>query len=66
MEILKLKDYPWFVGVQFHPEYLSRVLQPSRPYLGFVAAASGCLERISKETMIADECWGEWYNQREF
>ena len=29
MEIIELKDHPWFVGVQFHPEYLSRVLSPS-------------------------------------
>ncbi|KZF26709.1 CTP synthase [Xylona heveae TC161] len=43
MEVIELKDHPWFVGVQFHPEYLSRVLQPSKPYLGFVAAAAGCL-----------------------
>jgi CTP synthase len=49
MEILELKDHPWYVGVQFHPEYLSRVLQPSKPYLGFVAAASGCLEKVSME-----------------
>ena len=47
MEILELKDHPWYVGVQFHPEYLSRVLQPSKPYLGFVAAAAGCLERVT-------------------
>lgn len=34
MEIIELKDHPWFVGVQFHPEYLSRVLSPSfvRPH----------------------------------
>ncbi|KAI9883121.1 MAG: CTP synthase ura7 [Watsoniomyces obsoletus] len=44
MEILELKDHPWYVGVQFHPEYLSRVLRPSKPYLGFVAASAGCLE----------------------
>ena len=47
MEILELKDHPWFVGVQFHPEYLSRVLEPSKPYLGFVAASAGCLEEIT-------------------
>jgi CTP synthase len=47
MEIIELKDHPWFVGVQFHPEYLSRVLFPSKPYLGFLAAASGCLEQLS-------------------
>ena len=44
MEILELKDHPWFVGVQLHPEYLSRPLRPSKPYLGFVAAASGTLD----------------------
>jgi CTP synthase len=48
MEILELKGHPWYVGVQFHPEYLSRALQPSKPYLGFVAAAAGCLEQITK------------------
>lgn len=46
MEILELKDHPWFVGVQYHPEYLSRVLRPSIPYLGFFAAAAGCLDEI--------------------
>lgn len=30
MEIIELRDHPWFVGVQFHPEYLSRVLSPSK------------------------------------
>ena len=46
MEIMELRDHPWYVGVQYHPEYLSRVLRPSKPYLGFVAAASGCLDWI--------------------
>ncbi|KAJ9500937.1 CTP synthase ura7 [Exophiala xenobiotica] len=45
MEIIELKDHPFFVGVQFHPEYLSRVLRPSPPYLGFVAACAGVLEQ---------------------
>ncbi|KAL8667302.1 MAG: hypothetical protein Q9202_000875 [Teloschistes flavicans] len=46
MEIMELRDHPWFIGVQYHPEYLSRVLRPSMPYLGFVAAAAGCLDQI--------------------
>lgn len=46
MEVVELKDHPWFVGVQFHPEYLSRVLDPSKPYLGFVAACAGRLEEM--------------------
>lgn len=48
MEVIELKDHPWFVGVQFHPEYLSRVLHPSKPYLGFIAAAAGLLPEITK------------------
>ena len=50
MEIVELKEdaHPFYVGVQFHPEYLSRVLDPSKPYLGFVAAASGVLGRVLK------------------
>lgn len=46
MEIVELKTHPFYVGVQFHPEYLSRVLEPSKPYLGFVAASGGCLEEL--------------------
>ncbi|KAF2862328.1 CTP synthase [Piedraia hortae CBS 480.64] len=45
MEVIELKDHDWFVGVQFHPEYLSRVLLPSKPYLGFVAAAAKMLDQ---------------------
>ena len=46
MEILELKDHKYFVGVQFHPEYLSRVLKPSKPFLGFVAASAGMLPEV--------------------
>ena len=50
MEIVELKNHPFFVGVQFHPEYLSRVLRPSPPYLGFVAASAGLLEQATAAT----------------
>ncbi|PVH82200.1 hypothetical protein DL98DRAFT_514246 [Cadophora sp. DSE1049] len=49
MEVLELEDHPWFVGVQFHPEYLSKVLEPSRPYLGFFAASAGCLKEVMEK-----------------
>lgn len=39
MDIIDLKDHPYFVGVQFHPEYLSRPLKPSPPYLGLILAS---------------------------
>lgn len=51
MEIIELKDHRFFVGVQYHPEYLSRVLEPSRPYLGFVAASADCLKEITEEIL---------------
>lgn len=47
MEIIELQDHPWFVGVQFHPEYVSRVLHPSKPYLGFFAASAGMLQEVT-------------------
>ncbi|KAL2698829.1 hypothetical protein AAEP93_010217 [Penicillium crustosum] len=46
IEIVELRDHPFFVGVQFHPEYMSRVLRPSKVFLGFFAAAAKCLEKI--------------------
>ncbi|KAF2970815.1 hypothetical protein GQX73_g2850 [Xylaria multiplex] len=48
MEILEMKDHPYFVGTQFHAEYQSRVLAPSKPYLGFVAASAGRLDEVIK------------------
>ncbi|KAJ9064233.1 CTP synthase ura7 [Entomophthora muscae] len=44
MEILELADHPYYVGVQYHPEYLTRPLKPSPPFLGLVLAAAGKLE----------------------
>ena len=44
MEVMELGSHPYFVGVQYHPEYLSRPIKPSAPYLGFVLAASGKLK----------------------
>lgn len=32
-------DHPYFVGLQAHPEFCTRPLNPSPPFLGFVAAA---------------------------
>jgi CTP synthase len=51
MEVVEIKEKKWFVGVQFHPEYLSKVLNPSRPYLGFVAACTEQLDTITQEEL---------------
>lgn len=39
VEILELRDHPWFVGTQFHPEFLSRPLRPHPLFAGLIAAA---------------------------
>ncbi|KAL6505061.1 hypothetical protein OROGR_024878 [Orobanche gracilis] len=44
MEILELADHPFYVGVQFHPEFKSRPGRPSPLFLGFILAAIGRLE----------------------
>jgi CTP synthase len=49
MEMFELKsDSPnaFYCGVQYHPEYISKVLRPSPVYLGFVAASAGCLDEL--------------------
>ena len=38
-EIIELKDHPWFVGVQFHPEFRSRPFTPHPLFSSFVKAA---------------------------
>ena len=36
VEILALKDHPWFIGTQFHPEYSSTVLHPHSLFVDFI------------------------------
>ena len=38
-EIIELKNHPWFVGVQFHPEFKSRPLNPHPLFSSFIKAA---------------------------
>uniref|UniRef100_A0A3Q3J2J7 CTP synthase n=1 Tax=Monopterus albus TaxID=43700 RepID=A0A3Q3J2J7_MONAL len=44
MEVVELDDHPYFVGVQYHPEFTSRPINPSPPYLGLLLAAAGKLQ----------------------
>ena len=39
VEAVEVKDHPWFVGAQFHPEYKSTVKYPHPLFVGFVSAA---------------------------
>ncbi|XP_062158374.1 uncharacterized protein LOC133865880 [Alnus glutinosa] len=49
MEIVELPGHPYFVGVQFHPEFKSRPGKPSALFLGLIAAACGRLETVVHE-----------------
>lgn len=40
VEIVELQDHPWFVGIQFHPEYKSTVAAPHPLFVNFIKAAS--------------------------
>lgn len=39
VEIIELPDHPWFVGVQFHPEFKSKPLAPHPLFVHFVKAS---------------------------
>jgi CTP synthase len=39
VEIVEIADHPWFVGVQFHPEFKSQPTRPHPLFNSFVAAA---------------------------
>ena len=39
VEIIELQDHPWFVAVQFHPEFKSKPTSPHPLFAGFIGAA---------------------------
>ena len=68
MEILELEGHPYYVATQYHPEYLSRPLKPSPPFMGLILASVGKLQnylnhgcrlsprQMSDESSDDDEC----------
>ena len=62
MEVLELDGHPFFLGCQYHPEFLSRPGRPSPPFLGLLLAASGQLGDFlgggeSSEQFILADPW---------
>ena len=39
VEIVEIKEHPWFIGVQYHPEYKSTVAKPHPLFVSFVKAS---------------------------
>jgi CTP synthase len=52
VEIMELEGHPFFVGVQFHPEFRSSPLKPHPIFRGFVAAALGSRTRAGKSDLV--------------
>ena len=50
VEIVELRDHPWFVASQFHPEFKSRPTRPAPLFREFVGAA---LERARERSRPA-------------
>ena len=46
VEIVEVEDHPWFVGVQFHPEFKSR---PNRPHPLFRDLVGAAIEYRAKK-----------------
>ncbi|WP_339022718.1 CTP synthase [Spiroplasma endosymbiont of Crioceris asparagi] len=43
VEIIELKDHPFFIGSQYHPEFTSKINEPNPLFMGFVEAISKSL-----------------------
>jgi CTP synthase len=47
VEIIEIENHPWFVGVQFHPEYKSTVTNPHPLFVNFIKACVGVKEGLT-------------------
>ncbi len=54
VEIMELEDHPWFVGVQFHPEFKSRPTRPHPLYRDFIGAAKHVLREGEQRPLPID------------
>lgn len=53
VEIVEIPNHPWFLGVQFHPEYKSTVDNPHPLFLAFIKAGIKHMESIKSGFQIA-------------
>ena len=56
VEIVELPEHPFFIGVQFHPEFMSQPLAPHPIFSGFVHAAlartpNGSADRATEKSL---------------
>ncbi len=51
VEIVEVENHPWFVAVQFHPEYKSTVTEPHPLFINFVKAAATAHKTEATKTL---------------
>ncbi|HBQ93811.1 MAG: CTP synthase [Firmicutes bacterium] len=54
VEIMELKDHPWFIGTQFHPEFQSRPNRPHPLFASFVGAAVEARIRRMEDELVQE------------
>ncbi|NJN19428.1 MAG: CTP synthase [Oscillochloris sp.] len=59
VEIIELRDHPWFVASQFHPEFLSRPNQPHPLFRDFVAAVAKTQRSSETRLRLSDREEGQ-------
>ncbi len=64
VEIIEISQHPWFVGVQFHPEFKSKPLHPHPLFMSFIEAClhnqkEKILEKVKAERKITTEAKGK-------
>jgi CTP synthase len=52
VEVVELPGHPWFLAVQFHPEFKSKPLRPHPLFAGFIEAA--CKRKLAAEGLPAN------------
>jgi len=52
VEIIELTSHKWYIGVQFHPEYSSTVVNPHPLFISFVKAAIGVVEPLQSSECL--------------
>jgi CTP synthase len=55
VEIVELADHPWFVGVQFHPEFKSRPNRPHPLFVGFLRACGAQFPITKMQTAYQED-----------
>lgn len=52
VEIIELKDHPWFVASQFHPEFKSRPTRPQPLFKGFIGASVEAANQKDRKSVV--------------